>query len=555
MSDLRKLDLNIDKVLESWEPAHAIRELIANAIDEQILTDTADIEIEKIRDGVWTVRDYGRGLNCEHFVQSENPEKLASTKTIGKFGVGLKDALATLWRNDIIVTIQSRHGFITLERASKHSFDNLLTLHACVVPARDPSFEGTLIKLEGCADAEILAAKKMFLRFSNASPLEATDFGCVLQQDESTQNIFLNGLKIADEENFLFSYNITSPNAAIRKAINRERMNVGRSAYSDRVKSILTACTSELVREALAADLKNVSSGRNRDELNWLEVQTHACELLSESANVVFVTAEERTSKASLVEYASSDGLEAVTIPERLKQKVSSIQSSSAVIESPVRTLAEYTKTFNVSFEYQFVELHDLTSAEREIFDQQQVIFDSLGGRPNQIRMIKVSETMRPNDLCGFDAYGVWLQEQQMIVLKRSTLEERCAFHATLLHEIAHATSGASDLTMQFESELTRLLGVLAAQAVRERLTVTYSFRDDEEIELMQLENESLGERNALLARKLSESESALTSAESVIMELRSKLDRLTVVSGSERESSFKFSSKGRPWWQKLLKL
>ena len=42
---MREFDLNIEKVLENWTVAHAIREIIANALDEQVLTGTKDIEI------------------------------------------------------------------------------------------------------------------------------------------------------------------------------------------------------------------------------------------------------------------------------------------------------------------------------------------------------------------------------------------------------------------------------------------------------------------------------------------------------------------------------
>jgi hypothetical protein len=38
MTEARLFDLNIEKILESWESAHAVRELIANAIDEQQLS-------------------------------------------------------------------------------------------------------------------------------------------------------------------------------------------------------------------------------------------------------------------------------------------------------------------------------------------------------------------------------------------------------------------------------------------------------------------------------------------------------------------------------------
>ena len=72
--------------LEAWDCAHAVRELIANALDEQTLSGTADVTIEK-HDGVWTVRDFGRGLRYEHFTQNENPEKLEAVgRVIGKFG-------------------------------------------------------------------------------------------------------------------------------------------------------------------------------------------------------------------------------------------------------------------------------------------------------------------------------------------------------------------------------------------------------------------------------------------------------------------------------------
>ena len=45
MEKIREFDLNIEKILENWEVYHAIREIIANALDEQILTRTKNIDI------------------------------------------------------------------------------------------------------------------------------------------------------------------------------------------------------------------------------------------------------------------------------------------------------------------------------------------------------------------------------------------------------------------------------------------------------------------------------------------------------------------------------
>lgn len=62
----KKFDLNIEKILEDWKVYHAIREVIANAIDEQILTKTEQIKIWKDDEGKWRIRDFGRGLKYEH---------------------------------------------------------------------------------------------------------------------------------------------------------------------------------------------------------------------------------------------------------------------------------------------------------------------------------------------------------------------------------------------------------------------------------------------------------------------------------------------------------
>ena len=100
---IKPFDLNMESVLENWDAYHACREIIANALDEQILSDTAEIKIyESIEGDGWHIRDFGRGIQIDHFTQNENPEKYqAPNGIIGKFGVGLKDALATFYRNGI----------------------------------------------------------------------------------------------------------------------------------------------------------------------------------------------------------------------------------------------------------------------------------------------------------------------------------------------------------------------------------------------------------------------------------------------------------------------
>ena len=58
----RYFDLNIETVLDNWEVRHGLREIIANAADEQLLSETKTIDILKDSKGNSHIRDYGRGI-------------------------------------------------------------------------------------------------------------------------------------------------------------------------------------------------------------------------------------------------------------------------------------------------------------------------------------------------------------------------------------------------------------------------------------------------------------------------------------------------------------
>ena len=320
---MKKFDLNIQKVLQDWEIYHAVREVIANALDEQLLTKTKDIEIVQDKQRFWHLRDFGRGLKYEHLTQKENEEKVRHPNLIGKFGVGLKDALATFDRRGIKILIKSKFGDITLDKSEKHDFKDVVTLHACISAPSEPELIGTDFILQGCSAADIDKAKALFLKFSGEKVLEKTPFGEVLSTNGSSSRIFINGVRVAEEENFLFSYNITSLTTAIKKALNRERTNVGRSAYSDRIKSILLTCEDKVVAQALVNDLKHFETGSLHDELKWTDVSVHATKILNSVSKVVFLTPSELMKAPKYVDEAKNAGYQIVTIPENVRDKIS----------------------------------------------------------------------------------------------------------------------------------------------------------------------------------------------------------------------------------------
>ncbi len=457
----RKFDLNIEKILEDWKTYHAIREIIANALDEQMITQTKAIEIFKDTKNNWHIRDFGRGLRYEHLTQNESEEKAKHTNLIGKFGVGLKDALATFYRNKIKVLIKSKYGDITLGEASKAGFEDIKTLHAYISTPSNQYFIGTEFILSNCSDNDICKAKNLFFIFSSEKILEKSSYGDVLLKNGEIATIYINGVKVAEEENFLFSYNITSINASIRKALNRERTNVGRNAYSDRIKTILLSSKEKSIAEKLIYDLQNFETGNSHDELKWIDVSLHAVKILNSVEKVVFMTPPELIQAARFVEIARQSGYQIITIPENLKQKMNEEVDLKG---NPIIDLTNFQKEWVNSFSFKFVDYENLSLQEKSILEKINYVLDLIGGRPSAVKEIKISETMIIDQNTFSEAVGLW--SSPYIIIKRSQLSDEKLFWGTLLHEIAHVRSLATDVTLNFELELTNLLGQITTKGI-----------------------------------------------------------------------------------------
>ena len=449
---MKEFDLNIGKILEDWEIYHAVREIIANALDEQLLTNTTEIEITKTG-SAWCIRDFGRGLNYHHLMQNENPEKTDNDKVIGRFGVGLKDALATLFRHNIGVEIHSKYGTITLKETTKNTFDDIVTLHAQIAPSPDEQMIGTAFYIYDCPDYEIDKAKHMFLRFSNEEIIETTSYGQVIGKTTDTANIYINGVKVAEEPNFAFSYNITSLSRQIKKALNRERTNVGRTAYADRIKSILLEATNKDIVSTLSNNLESMSNGMQCDEIKWVDVAAHIVKELNDSEDTVFVTPDEyATTSGSTNEILQNSGKRIVFVSENVKKKAE--QES----DNELTTIISVVQDYNESFSYSFVDVSKLTELELLNWNKIPTLLKKLG-LASWFEKCLISEKLKED---ADNTVGVWDKELQQIIILRSQLQNENKLFGTVLHEVVHAKTGASDISRFFECELTSLIGKLS---------------------------------------------------------------------------------------------
>jgi len=218
------------------------------------------------------------------------------------------------------------------------------------------------------------------------------------------------------------------------------------------------------VAQVLAADLSNIERGTQHDEVTWTDVAVHACQILDARKKVVFVTASELSSARDSIDHATEDGYEVIAIPDNVRRSLAGLKDIQG---NPVRDLSVYQAEWNSSFEFKFVPRDRLTPAEQKMFDRWQGIVQLVGGLPSQVREVRISETMRPDLGTGGECLGLWEPDKKRIIIKRTELTSIPSFAGTLLHEITHARSGAPDVSRDFETALTEVIGRLSSVCLR----------------------------------------------------------------------------------------
>ena len=318
---------------------------------------------------------------------------------------------------------------------------------------------GTDFCLEGCTEKDIEEAKKCFICFSGMNPIEGTKYGEIYNNRSGSAEIFVNGIKIADEENFLFSYNISPASKSLKQMLNRERTNVGRSAYAGIVREMLLASRSEEVVKALTENYRRINKGLQCDELKWIDVQGHTAKLLNKRDKVVFLTNEEFQNASNTDrEIIERSGRKPVFIPAKVKLQIEGAKDDTGTVISTIETVIAAE---NAAFDYLFVTQEQLDEKEKKVFGITTQILKLLSSkiRPSQIF---IAEKLKRDD-----GNGVYEGAKKRIIIKREQLSRVESYLGTLIHELAHAESGYSDLCRGFENKLTEYLGVLAAIVVK----------------------------------------------------------------------------------------
>ena len=79
---------------------------------------------------------------------------------------------------------------------------------------------------------------------------------------------------------------------------------------------------------------------------------------------------------------------------------------------------------------------------------------------------MRISETMRLMEGRYTEAVGVWEPGEGRVIVKRTQLQSLAIFAGTILHELSHALSGAPDVSIEFEQQLTEELGGVVSRSI-----------------------------------------------------------------------------------------
>jgi hypothetical protein len=158
---------------------------------------------------------------------------------------------------------------------------------------------------------------------------------------------------------------------------------------------------------------------------------------------------------------ARRDGYKVVVIPDRLLARLPKLRDLNG---DRILDIGGFVQAWNASFVYDFVDPSVLKKSERAIWDILPQLMRLAGGHAKRVRDVRISKTMRLDE-GAYETEGVW--DSPDIVVKRTVLDSPRHFARVVLHEIAHASSGANHGSLAFMAAIDDLAGLAAVEAAR----------------------------------------------------------------------------------------
>ena len=345
------IDLNIGtQCLENWENHNAIRELIANSLDEHIISKIAQPIAINHSKNKCEIIDYGAGITKSSFIIQSNSNKLSNEKLIGQFGFGMKDAIAVLCKNDIHVIIYTR-DFIFTPSYTQRANTSDITLHISFTnndEYDDDDEYGTKIVLNNIKRSDIEKAKDYFIDFTTIN-FNKLYSDAIMKFGDNSQYIFVNKFRVCKtKKNTYFSYNIKKTKD-VMKYFNRDRGEKDFASF----RKIITALLKDIdiysdkhSSDELIKELKKIVSSDNLREFNQIDVIRNILSQLNDSDDYIFIDEKDKQliKKKNYAKKIKDSNREIIYIGSGILKKINSVIKINKI--KNIKELCDPTKIF-----------------------------------------------------------------------------------------------------------------------------------------------------------------------------------------------------------------
>jgi len=462
-------------ILDNWGVHHALRELVINAQDANIENDKSfdSIEFNYFSNNKIVIKDNGNGLLPDNFIVKKNKNRVNKEKLVGEFGFGLKDAIAVLIRENCKILITSRNlTFKPIMLKVDGKKEETINIEWS---KNNNFYDGTKIEIDNVTINDYENAKKFFLfllkKEKNIIPIVKTKYGEIYSVDDEIldydgiPNIYYNGVKIGSNKKLSYSYNIIVKNEFFIQELNRERMNISTRGYSKIIDQIILECKNQKIIDNLFE--KGFRRNDNIFEKQRKQVRHTLLEKQSNINNTIYYKKEHVIENIDFFSRASKSGFDLISLSNKIydewKEYVYALTDETLIIT----TFDEFMERNANNLKHDWVEISDLNYEEKIKYDK----LISILKKTNYFQKIKKSGydfkltvpkikdekiEFKENRIGGFDKYN------KVIWIHKDLLEKDKDFIGTVLHEIAHMTSGKKDEQREFEDELTNMLGEIS---------------------------------------------------------------------------------------------
>ena len=452
MAKNRVIDSGISVMhARKWSTAQAVREIIQNYLDVLEEFKCEGTLYYNLADKHMYAHDRGPGLRVEHLAFGFNDKAEGS---IGQFGEGLKSGLLVLSRENVQMEILSNKLTIRpfLKMSKNFGVD---TLHYELSDVEEDA-NGTSIKV-WCTEEQFEEAKLYFVKLdSSFQSIEEKVTGFVGDEQIHEKKIslpgghvYVNGSKIGDIPNAVFSYHLTGSQA--QAAINRDRDAIDINIINPIVKSMLGNTTSMKVAETLLRKIVVDREGDSCYEEN-LGLYSYNDALWMKAWSKIYD--KKWVLPSSSLEENTAAGYRGYSVLNNVGYNVANflgsfgVKYASDVLKKPAADKKELVGR---------VAIKDLAGEEVENINWALLMIAKYYADPRAGEW-KLAIGKDLNILTGSvgdsRSIGVCERDNKTIWLSKDILHDRKETLYVMLHETVHKVSNENDLTSEFERAL-----------------------------------------------------------------------------------------------------